>query len=127
MKIKNWDGMVTELLRFKYKTLDGKVITVHLPVVYKEEQKTKAAWDTLFRVFAMDYEAQLDAMERENPPDVSAYMGQLMAEIRGQVPGTGFDLAAVAPALRAQDYARSQLPAMGMQLPPMPTALPGMF
>lgn len=125
MKIKNWDGTVTEFLRFKYRTMDGSVITVHLPAVYKKEKRTRASWDTLFRVFAMDEEARIDAAERNRPPDVSAYMNQFMAEFRGEVPeGTTEAQHALG---QAMDFARSNIPSMGMELPPMPTALPGMF
>jgi len=122
MRIKNWDGQVTELLRFKYKTMDNRVITVHLPAVYKKEKMTRAGWDTLFCVFAMDQEAQIDAIERNRPPDVSAYMGEFMAEIRGEVPEGTYS----SPADKAAGIARSGLPSMGMQLPPMPLPLIGM-
>ena len=125
MKIKNWDGTVTELLRFKYKTMDHRLITVHLPAIFKKEQKTKAGWDTLFQVFGMDYEARVDAIQRNQPPDLSAFMGQLMAEIQGQVP-----LAlpgGSSPAAQAMDYARSNLPSIYGGSVTLPPLLPGMF
>lgn len=123
MRIKNWDGQVTELLRFKYKTMDNKVITVHLPGVYRKEKMTKASWDTLFRVFAMDLEVELEAIERNRPPDMSAYMAKFMAEVRGATPEGAYGN----PAAGAMGYARSSLPSMGVQLPPMPPPLIGML
>lgn len=135
--IKNWDGVLTPLLRFKYKTTSGKTITVHLPATYKTETRTKAGWETLFHVFAMDREAQLDAMEANRGADISAYAGMLADQIRGQTPSSSLLTSLVqmssgmatsgvsgSPAAPAMDYARSSLPSMGMQLPPMPTPLP---
>ncbi|HUV03920.1 MAG TPA: hypothetical protein VMX94_02305 [Armatimonadota bacterium] len=124
MKVKNWDGQVTELLRFKYKTMDNRVITAHLPGVYRKETMPRAAWDTLFQVFAMDREARLAVIERNTPPDLSSYMQEFMAEISGEVREGMFG--SPSPAAAALGYARSNLPSMGVQLPPMPPALIGM-
>lgn len=121
MKIKNWDGTAIEMLRFKYKTMDKRVITVHLPAVYKKEQKSKAGWDTLFRAFSMDQEAQLAMIEANKPPEVGPYMKELMSEIKGETPGAGFNQFETARAL-----ARRSIPSTAVQLPPMPTALPSM-
>ena len=131
MNIKNWDGTLTQLLRFKYKIADGRTVTVHLPVVYKEEKMTKAGWETLFQVFSMDQEARLDAIEKYNSVDVSAYADNVTAAIRGESPGnalgglTSMNPSAAAGAA-AMDVARTSLPSMGMQLPPMPPPLIGM-
>lgn len=124
-KTKNWDGTVTEFLSFKYKTLDNRFMSVLLPATYKTEKRTRAAWDTLFQVFAMDYEYQLEAIEKERVPDVSAFMGEFMREIQGQVPG-GTALSPN-PAGQATDYARSHLSSVwggSIELPPL---LPGMM
>lgn len=119
--VRNWDGTTTQLLRFKYRTIDNKIITVHLPAVYKTRMMTKAGWDTLFRAFAMDQEAQLAAIESRRPPDVSAYINEFMREIRGEVPEGTFSAAmGGSPAESARDIARTAIPSIGMQLPPMP-------
>lgn len=135
IKVKNWDGSVTEFLRFKHKTLDRKVITVHLPATYKKEKMTRAGWDTAFQVYAMDCEARLDAREKNwgiNPwqtGDGERLVAQFMSRVGAGVPSTfsAGDYAQTNPAAAAADYARSSLPSMGMQLPPMPPALPGML
>lgn len=119
---KAWDGRVFSSLKFKYKTVDGRTLTVVLPAEYKSEKKTRAGWETLFVVYAMDVEIALDALERNRPPDVSAFMGQLMAEIRGQSGNRP------APDIisEAMEKAKAYLPAMGMGNISMPPALPGM-
>lgn len=118
---RNWDGTTTQLLRFKYRTMDNKIITVHLPTTYRSEMKTKAGWDSLFRAFAMDQEARLAAIEAKRPPDVSAYMNEFMKEIRGEVPEGTFSAAiGGSPVESARSIARTAIPSMGMQLPPMP-------
>lgn len=119
---KCWDGRVFNSLKFKYKTVDGRMLTVVLPAEYKSEKKTRAGWETLFVVYAMDVEFALDALERSRPPDVSAFMGQLMAEIRGQAGNRP------APDIisEAMEKAKAYLPAMGMGNISMPPALPGM-
>jgi len=124
MRIKNWDGTVTEMLRFKYRTMSGNVITVHLPAVYKSDKRTRAGWETLFMCYSMDYEAFLDQLERNKPPDVSAYLPKLMAEIRGEVPQGTFGQQ-VQGAAEASDIARNYLPGMRTDLT-LPPLLPGM-
>ncbi|MGB9587702.1 MAG: hypothetical protein ACPL7O_05925 [Armatimonadota bacterium] len=133
MKVKNWDGHVTELLRFKYKTIDGRTITVHLPSSYKSQQMTKAGWDTLFQVFSMDKEAALEEREKKRiqsiPPELIAqYASELASAARNMA--NQLDQYAQSntsnPAAGAMDLARSSLPSMGMQLPPlMPTTPAG--
>lgn len=121
-KTKNWDGRVTEMLRFKYQLTPGRVLTVHLPGAYKSQKMTKEAWSTLFQVFSMDYEAK--QASRESLPEVSAeQMSALMATI-GQGSSSS---SALSPAAPAMSSARTGLPMMGgAGLPPMPMALPGM-
>lgn len=124
-KTKNWDGTVTEFVRFKYKTLDERTLTVVLPATYKKEKMSKAAWDTLFQVFAMDYEYQLEAIEKNSVPDVSAFIGELMKEIQGQIPAGTFS--SPSPASQAMEFARRNLPSIyggSIALPPL---LPGMM
>ncbi|MCL6520368.1 MAG: hypothetical protein K6T99_11100 [Armatimonadetes bacterium] len=125
VKIKNWDGSATEILRFKYKSMDGRIMTVHLPAVYKNEKRTRAGWNTLFTCYAMDYEAMLDQIERNKPPDVSAFMNQLVAEISGQVPEGTFEKT-TAGVEEAMDVARHYLPGMGIGDISLPPLLPGM-
>ncbi len=119
---KSWDGQVFSTLKFKYKTIDGRVLTVVLPAEYKAEKRTKAGWETLFIVYAMDFEIALDAMEKNRPPDVSAFMGKLMEEIRGQTANRP------APDVisDAMEKAKAYLPAMGFGNISMPIMLPGM-
>ncbi|MDI6828074.1 MAG: hypothetical protein QME62_06280 [Armatimonadota bacterium] len=125
IKIKNWDGTITEMLRFKYKSMDGRIMTIHLPAVYKNEKRTRAGWNTLFTCYAMDYEAMLDQIERNKPPDVSAFMSQLMAEISGQVPEGTFTKTP-AGVEEAMDMARTYLPSMGIGEISLPPLSPGM-
>jgi hypothetical protein len=128
LRIKNWDGRVIEMLRFKYKTLDGRVITVHLPASYKSQQMTKAGWDTLFQVFSMDKEAALEEREKRQSQSISPeLMAQFVNEARNAAsqftpPSEG----TTNPASGALDFARTSLPSTGMQLPPlMPTTPAG--
>ncbi len=112
-------------MRFKYKTLDDRTLTVVLPATYKKEKMSKAAWDTLFQVFAMDYEYQLEAIEKNSVPDVSAFIDELMKEIQGQVPAGTFSRPS--PASQAMEFARTNLPSIyggSVELPPL---LPGMM
>lgn len=121
--IRNWDGTATQFLNFKYKTLDDRVMTVRLPAAYNSEQKTRAAWDTLFQVFAMDLEDQIDKMAMESLPDLSGFSADLLKEIQGQTP---INISAE-DINRAMEFARSNLSSTyggGVTLPPM---LPGMF
>lgn len=119
---KSWDGKVFSSLKFKYQTVDGRKLTVILPAEYKAEKKTKAGWETLFIVYAMDYEIAMDIAEKNRPPDVSAFMGQLMAEIRGQAGHRS------APEVisAAMDKANAYLPSIGAGNINMPIMLPGM-
>lgn len=130
LKEKNWDGTVTELLRFKYKTMDGGTITVHLPAVYKKEKMTKAAWNTLFMVFGMDYERQLEALEKKLPTltgdmrDLMRLLNQLSTAVEPAFrPGISSATSPLAPAM---DYARSRLPSVGAGSLILPPMLPGM-
>lgn len=110
---KNWDGRVFSTLKFKYKTVDGRTLTVILPSEYKAEKRTKSGWETLFVVYAMDVEIAQDAADRTRPPDISSVSaGQLMAEILG--------LAGNRPAPEVISAA------MGMGNINMPIMLPGM-
>lgn len=82
---KNWDGRVFSTLKFKYKTVDGRTLTVILPSEYKAEKRTKAGWETLFVVYAMDVEIAQDIADSRRPPDMSSVSaGMLMAEILGR-------------------------------------------
>lgn len=143
MNIKNWDGYVTKLLRFKCKLVDGRVITVHLPATYEKEQMTRACWESCFQTFAMDQEARLDAIEKNLPPDISGYAGQISDQIRGYIPenfiinalsndtrstsGTGSGMGPSSnPYAPGMGAARMGLPSMGAQLPPMPVPMVGM-
>lgn len=133
IKVKNWDGHVTELLRFKYKTIDGRTITVHLPSTYKSQQMTKTGWDTLFQVFSMDKEASLEEREKKQVQSISPeLMAQYASELASAARNVANQLDQYAqantsnPAAGAMDFARSSLPSMGMQLPPlMPTTPAG--
>lgn len=84
MSIKNWDGKIIQLLRFKYKLPDGRVITVHLPSIYKKEKNyTKAAWETCFQAYSMDREAVLDVVAaKKGGLNTSEYADQLLALYR---------------------------------------------
>jgi len=130
LKEKNWDGTVTELLRFKYKTMDGGTITVHLPAVYKKEKMTKAAWNTLFMVFGMDYERQLEALEKKLPTltgdmrDLMRLLNQFSTAVEPAFrPGISSVTSPLAPVM---DYARSKLPSVGAGSLILPPMLPGM-
>ena len=123
MNIKNWDGTITTVLRFKYKTIDNKVITVHLPGTYRKEKMTREAWDTLFQCFGMDVEAQLDIKGRDKMQEWGSILSQAMSQAKSAQeeeapPGEN-------PASAAFDYAKSHSTSgMGsVTLPP----LPGMF
>lgn len=122
-KTKNWDGAFTEFLNFKYKTLDNRALKVVLPATYKKEKMTRAGWDTLFQVFDMGYEYQLDAMENARVPDLSAFKNELMQEIRGVVPeGTYTN-----PAQGAMDSAKINIPSLWGGMVELPPLLPGMM
>jgi len=129
MNIKNWDGQVTSILRFKYKTLDDRIITVHLPGSYKTEKMTRDAWDTLFQCFGMDVEAQIEAGNRNQLADIRPYIGRFMAEMKGEAPGimSSGPQEKIDPVTGAPiDYARTNLPDIyggDVSLPPL---LPGM-
>jgi hypothetical protein len=159
IKIRNWDKTVTELLRFKYKTRDGRTITVHLPATYKTEkvQLTKVGWGTVFQAFAMDKEAIVDASAASKSDELNQYAGMLSKKLAGYVPenqwiykvveastgtatgpqttsaqggGSGMDFemgGMLSPASAAGEYMRSNLSSTGIQLAPLPPALPGML
>lgn len=123
-KTRNWDGTVTEFLKFKYKTLDNRVLLVLLPATYRSEKMTRAGWDTLFQVFDMGYEYQLEAIEKARVPDISAFRNQLMQEISGAVPeGTYSNPNAAQGAL---DAAKMMLPSLWGGTVELPPLLPGM-
>ena len=65
--VKNWDGKVMKMLRFKYQLEPKRVITVVLPEALAKEENTKEGWVTLFQVFSMDQEAKLDAQAKMKP------------------------------------------------------------
>ena len=124
-KTKNWDGTFTEMLKFKYKTMDNRALAVLLPATYKKEKMTRAGWDTLFQVFDMGYEYQLQAVEAARVPNMSAFSAQLMQEIRGMVPEGTYSNPN--PAQGALDAAKTMLPTLwggSVELPPL---LPGMM
>ena len=119
---RSFDGRVFSTLKFKYKTVDGRKLTVMLPGEYKSEKKTRAGWETLFIVYAMDQEIAMDIAESRRPPDVSAFMGQLMAQIQGH----GGSRPAPEIIAEAMDKAMTYLPSMGATNDTMPIMLPGM-
>ena len=128
MRIKNWDGAVTEMLRFKYKTSSGFVSTVHLPGVYKSEKRTKAGWYTLFQVFAMDREAQIDAFEKVLPEMtrqmqqamryLNQFMGELGAQLQQAFPTEG--------PMGEGGFTQPNIPGYGMEGVTLPPLIPGM-
>ena len=125
MNIKNWDGTVTTVLRFKYKTIDNKVITVHLPGTYKTEKMTREAWDTLFQCFGMDLEAQQDMKGRNKMQEWGAIFSQAISQAQEQA-DNGEAPPGENPASAAFDYARSHATS-GMGSVTLPPLLPGMF
>ena len=124
-KTKNWDGSSIEMLKFKYKTMDNRVLAVLLPATYKKEKMTRAGWDTLFQVFDMGYEYQLEAMENARVPSMSAFSAQLMQEIRGTVPEGTYSNPN--PAQGALDAAKTMLPTLWGGTVSLPPLLPGMM
>lgn len=129
MNIKNWDGKVTSILRFKYKTLDDRVITVHLPALYKKEKMTRDGWDTLFQCFGMDVEAQMEAGNRNQLVSMGPFASRFMAELKGEAPSimSSAPQEKIDPDTGApMDYARNNLSDIyggDVSLPPL---LPGM-
>ena len=128
VRIKNWDGRVTGMHGFKYKTLDNRVIKVQLPSVYRPQQMTRAAWDTLFQCYGMDVEVQLAAAERDSVFGVdSEAMTKIVQQIQRQMAttqtGPGGDPNPAAPAM---DFAKMSMPSVSnsMSLPPL---IPGLF
>ena len=119
---KNWDGRVFSTLKFKYKTIDGRTLTVILPAELKTEMRTKAGWETLFVVYAMDVEIAQDIADSRRPPDVSRFMGQLMSRIRGE----GGNRPAPEIISAVVEKYKMNLPSMGMGNINMPIMLPGM-
>ena len=123
-KTKNWDGTATEFLNFKYKTMDKRMLKVVLPATYKTEKMTRAGWDTLFQVFDMGYEYQLEAMEKARVPNLGAFTAQLMREISGVVPEGTFSNPN--PGQGALDVAKILLPSLWGGTIELPPLLPGM-
>ena len=128
-KTKNWDGTATGFLNFKYKTLDNRLLKVVLPATYKGDKLTRAGWDTLFQVYDMGYEYQLEAIENARVPNTGAYTQQLMLEIRGLVPEGTFTNPgqAEAEARSALDAAKTLLPSLWGGTVELPPLLPGMM
>ena len=124
-KTKNWDGTATGFLNFKYKTLDNRLLKVVLPATYKGDKLTRAGWDTLFQVYDMGYEYQLEAIENARIPDLSAFRDQLMQEIRGVVPEGTYSNPN--PAQGALDAAKTMLPSLWGGTVELPPLLPGMM
>jgi hypothetical protein len=138
MNIKNWDGTVTQLLRFKYPLSKGRLITVQLPAAYKIEKRTKNSWETLFQVYAMDYESMLDAKAAREQEMAMSDVGEALASIMGGSAPSGLSQlgqAAGMPSLTGAPPGSGGLMLNGLgstvpggfSLPPMPMALPGMF
>jgi len=125
MNVKNWDGAITTFLRFKYKTLDNRVITVHLPGSYKKDKMTREAWDTLFQCYGMDVEAAMEASGRDTMADWGHALSALISEVQKQNPG-GDSQSVQNPAGAAMNYARSHLGSTGMGTLELPPLLPGM-
>lgn len=120
--IKNWDGTVTSFLRFKYKTLDNRVVTVHLPAMYTEktQMKTRAAWDTLFQCYSMDVEAEIALKEDKMYSIAGEVVGKMLDNMQKQMPAD--DQSSGNPASGAMDSAKMNMPAIGadsMSLPPL--------
>ena len=124
-KTKNWDGTVTEFMKFKYKNLDNRVLAVLLPATYKNEKMTRAGWDTLFQVFDMGYEYQLEAIENAKVPDISAFQSQFMQEIRGMVPEGTYSNPN--PAAGAMESLKMSIPSLWGGTIDLPPLLPGMM
>lgn len=70
--VRNWDGTLTPILRFKYRLAGKRVITVYLPKSLASEKRTKNGWESLFQTFAMDVEAKIDAEIKNNPTPTSS-------------------------------------------------------
>ena len=121
---KNWDGRIFSTLKFKYKTVDGRTLTVILPSEYKAEKRTKAGWETLFVVYAMDVEIAQDIADSRRPPDLSSRSaGMLMLEILGY---GGNRSAPEIISATIEEKSKAYLPSMGMGNINMPIMLPGM-
>lgn len=86
--IKNWDGTITPILRFKYRLGNSKVLTVHLPKALINEDRTKNGWETLFQAYDMTIEAVIDEEIKNNPTPVA---GSTTTGIGGtmRMPGIG--------------------------------------
>jgi len=125
INIKNWDGKVTSMIGFKYKTLDDRVIRVQLPALYRTQQMTRAAWDTLFQCYGMDVEAELAAKEPKIPEMAADLVKKTIEQIQQQMPRVTDEGEAESgssnPAAGAFDFAKSSMPAVsnGMALPPL--------
>lgn len=133
VKVKIWDGSVLELIRFKYKTLDGRYITVDLPGAYRTEKMNKSAWDTLFANFAMDEELLIDKRDKNPGPMLTDFinssrssgssnlstMPMSIPALPGITPSSGEqpDYSNPNPTTGAMDRIRGGLPGMGMQTP----------
>lgn len=125
VNIKNWDGNVTSFVRFKYKTMDNRIITVHLPAMYRTQQMTRAGWDTLFQCYSMDVEAEIAAKEART----SAIPTEAVAKILDQLQKESDNAeGSNNPASAAMDFAQQSLPGIGsagsVSLPPL---FPGVF
>ena len=128
-KVKNWDGTVTEFLRFKAKGPVNQTLTVHMPVEYKKKMLSKIGWRDLFLVYAMDEEARVDAAERDKIPDLSG-AGDLMNDVLG-IQGTTPAPGAVGGAgMRTGNRGGGMMPGMGGRAGAAPSVgagpMPGM-
>ncbi len=122
INIKNWDGKITSMLGFKYKTMDNRVIKVQLPDVYRTQPLTRAAWDTLFQCYGMDIEAQLAEHESPIPEVAQEIVKKVLQQIQQQMPQvTDEGGASPNPASGAMDFAKQSMPQVtnGMALPPL--------
>ena len=126
MNVKNWDGTVTSILRFKYKTMDDKVITVHLPSSYKNEKMTREAWDTLFQCFGMDVEAQMEAKTRGKFQGLNQLINEAVQKAVENMPEPDQEGGGESPAVAAFNYAKMHGTG-GDNSVMMPPMLPGMF
>ena len=88
--VRNWDGRLTPMLRFKYQLASKRVLTVYLPKVLAAEKHTKAGWEAVFQSFSMDKEAIVDAEIKNNPtPQSSSTSGGASGGGMMGMPGMG--------------------------------------
>lgn len=62
LNIRNWDGTITPMLRFKYRINSNRpILNVSMPLTLTKEQRTKNSWETLFQNYSMNKESTVDA------------------------------------------------------------------